>query len=106
MTSLVTFVYIQSVIYMASGGDGNFPEYKIRCNELEPLAASATAESSSNSALSEQLPSVLIFCFLTYQLKRLRRATKLLSYQIHVHMTSGQQLLLLPHNDKNLQTFK
>ena len=63
MTSLVTFVYIQSVISMhcftalisltmASGGDGNFPEYQVKCYILE--SASDSAESFSNSAHSEQ----------------------------------------------------
>ena len=40
---------------MASDGDVNFSEQKLKCNDLEPLAASDTAELSSNSALSEQL---------------------------------------------------
>ena len=40
---------------MASGGDGNFPEYKAKCNDLEQLAASDTAESYSNSAVSDHL---------------------------------------------------
>ena len=39
---------------MASGGDGNFPEYKVKCNDFEPLVASDTEESSLNLALSEQ----------------------------------------------------
>ena len=63
--SLVTFVYIQSVISMqcfsiisltslASGADDNFPEYQVKCYNFKPLAASDTAESSSNSTHSEQ----------------------------------------------------
>ena len=40
---------------MAIGGDGNFPEYQVKCYDFEPLAASYTAESSSDSAHLEQL---------------------------------------------------
>ena len=29
---------------MASCGDGNFPEYKVKCNDFKPLGASDTAE--------------------------------------------------------------
>ena len=39
---------------MASGGDGNFWEYKVKSSDFKPLLASDTVESSSNSALSEQ----------------------------------------------------
>ena len=37
-----------------SGADGNVPEYQVTCYDFEPLATSDTAESSSNSAHSEQ----------------------------------------------------
>ena len=39
---------------MANSFDVHFPESKVKCNNFEPLAASDTAESSSNSILSEQ----------------------------------------------------
>ena len=42
-------------VIMLSGGDENFPEYKVICNDFETITASDTAESSSNLALSEQL---------------------------------------------------
>ena len=32
-----------------------FLEYKVKCNDYEPIAACDTTESSSNSALLEQL---------------------------------------------------
>ena len=41
-------------VTMASGGEGNFPEYEIKCYDSEPLAASYTAELSSNSAHLKQ----------------------------------------------------
>ena len=63
--SLKTFVYIQTSFYallqysstrvtMASGGNGNFPEYQVKCYDYKLQAASDTAESSLNSAHSEQ----------------------------------------------------
>ena len=74
-----TFVYIQSVISMhcfssfsrvttVSGDNGNFPEYQIKCYDFEPLAATDTTESSSNSAHSELFnngSSLRSFYFLT-----------------------------------------
>ena len=41
-------------VTMASGGDCNFPKYQLKFYDFEPLAASDTAESPSNSAISEQ----------------------------------------------------
>ena len=41
-------------ITMASGDDGNFPEYQIKGYDFEPLATSDAAESSLSLAHSEQ----------------------------------------------------
>ena len=40
-------------VTVASGGDGNCPEYQVKCYDFEHLAASDIAESSSNYAHSE-----------------------------------------------------
>ena len=46
---------------MENGGDVNFLECKVKCNDFEPLAASDTAESSTNSALLEQFSDAMTF---------------------------------------------
>ena len=46
--------YSFTCITMVNGDDGNFLEYKVKCNDFEPLVVSDTAESSSYSTLSEQ----------------------------------------------------
>ena len=78
MTSLVTFVYIQSFIsmhcfrisftsvIMVSGSDGNFPKYQIKCCDFEPLAASDTAEPFSNSTHLEQFSDASSFRVFTF----------------------------------------
>ena len=53
--------YIFTHITMASGGNVNFQEYKVKCNDFKPLAASDTTESSLNLSLSEQFSNAISF---------------------------------------------
>ena len=53
--SMQCFSIFSTHVTMASYGEGQHPENKVKCNDFELLAVSDAAEACSNSALSEQL---------------------------------------------------
>ena len=57
------YAVLQYCFIRVSDGNVIFQNKKVYCNDIEPLAASDTTESSSNSALSENLAAPVAFDF-------------------------------------------